>query len=264
MANGRLDEAEKVVRKAAKMNKLSFESVISKVKAKMEELESLKEDKVVVDKISTNPDITIVAVSNSLTYYGLNLTSPTLYGDRFLNFFFLGVIEYASAITEYLLLNRIGRKKTLFYLMALAGVSPLIATLISTFRGTSVSLGYLSTCMVLLGKYGISGAFSSIFLYTSALYPTNLRNSGYGYASVFARVGSVLAPFSSTFHSYVSWGPGVVFSIMCFLSTIMTCHLPETRDHELPTTIEELKMWYKTHSGVKMSGKKLENGTVKM
>ena len=61
MANGRLDEAEKVVRKAAKMNKLSFESVISNVKAKMEELESLKEDKVVVDKISTNPDITIVA-----------------------------------------------------------------------------------------------------------------------------------------------------------------------------------------------------------
>ena len=41
--------------------------------------------------------------------------------------------------------------------------------------GTSVSLGYLSTCMVLLGKYGISGAFSSIFLYTSELYPTNLR-----------------------------------------------------------------------------------------
>ncbi|XP_078313670.1 organic cation transporter protein-like isoform X2 [Crassostrea virginica] len=291
MANGRLDEAEKVVRKAAKMNKLSFESVISNVKAKMEELESLKEDKVVVDKISTNPDITIVAynpkntevkkysmtdilrdrliltnsviiwflwVSNSLTYYGLNLTSPTLYGDRFLNFFFLGVIEYASAFTEYLLLNRIGRKKTLFYLMALAGVSLLIATLISTFRGTSVSLGYLSTCMVLLGKYGISGAFSSIFLYTSELYPTNLRNSGYGYASVFARVGGVLAPFSSTFHSYVSWGPGVVFSIMCFLSTIMICYLPETRDHELPTTIEELKMWYKTHSGVKMSGKKLE------
>lgn len=28
MANGRLDEAEKVVRKAAKMNKLSFDKVI--------------------------------------------------------------------------------------------------------------------------------------------------------------------------------------------------------------------------------------------
>ena len=60
MANGRLDDAEEVVRKAAKMNKLSFDSVISKVKAKMEELESLKGGKSVTEMVSTNPDIAIV------------------------------------------------------------------------------------------------------------------------------------------------------------------------------------------------------------
>lgn len=41
MANGRLDEAEKVVRKASKMNKMSFDKVISIVKAKMTEMEAL-------------------------------------------------------------------------------------------------------------------------------------------------------------------------------------------------------------------------------
>jgi hypothetical protein len=45
-------------------------------------------------------------VTNSLTYYGLNLISTTLYGDRYLNFFFLGAIEYLSALAEFLLLNR--------------------------------------------------------------------------------------------------------------------------------------------------------------
>uniref|UniRef100_A0A8W8IAR6 Uncharacterized protein n=1 Tax=Magallana gigas TaxID=29159 RepID=A0A8W8IAR6_MAGGI len=112
-------------------------------------------------------------VTNSLTYTGLNLITPTLYGNRFVNFFLLCAIEYFSALTEFLLLN---------------------------------------------------------------------RNSGYGYASGFARIGGVLAPFAYTFHSYVAWGPGVVFSIMCFLSAIMIFHLPETRGRELPTSIEELKM----------------------
>lgn len=290
MANGRLDEAEKVVRKAAKMNKMSFDKVISIVKAKMIEMEALDKENGSI-QVASDPDVVVETyipkntevkkysmadilrdrlifinsaiiwflwVTNSLTYYGLNLISTTLYGNRFVNFFLLGAIEYFSALTEFLLLNRIGRKKTLIFLMGISGISLLISTLISTLRGDSSALGYLATALVLVGKYGITGAFSSVFLYTSELYPTNLRNSGYGYASVFARVGGVLAPFSSTFHSYVAWGPGVVFSTMCFLSAIMIFHLPETRGRELPTSIEELKMWYREHSGIQNSGTKVK------
>lgn len=42
MANGRLDEAEKVVRKAAKMNKMSFDKVIMTVKATMAKIEVIR------------------------------------------------------------------------------------------------------------------------------------------------------------------------------------------------------------------------------
>lgn len=41
--------------------------------------------------------------------------------------------------------------------------------------GESSALGYLATFFVVMGKYGITGAFSSVFLFTSELYPTNLR-----------------------------------------------------------------------------------------
>uniref|UniRef100_A0A8W8KJP2 Uncharacterized protein n=1 Tax=Magallana gigas TaxID=29159 RepID=A0A8W8KJP2_MAGGI len=42
MANGRLDEAEKVVRKASKMNKMSFDKVIMTVKATMAKIEVIR------------------------------------------------------------------------------------------------------------------------------------------------------------------------------------------------------------------------------
>lgn len=42
MANGRLDEAEKVVRKAAKMNKMSFDKAIMTVKATMAKIEVIR------------------------------------------------------------------------------------------------------------------------------------------------------------------------------------------------------------------------------
>lgn len=42
MANGRLDEAKKVVRKAAKMNKMSFDKAIMTVKATMAKIEVIR------------------------------------------------------------------------------------------------------------------------------------------------------------------------------------------------------------------------------
>lgn len=58
MANGRLDEAERVVRRAAKMNKMSFDKVISIVKAKMAEMEVLNKENGPV-QVASNPDVLI-------------------------------------------------------------------------------------------------------------------------------------------------------------------------------------------------------------
>jgi len=44
---------------------------------------------------------------------------------------------------------------------------------------------------------------------------------------------------------YISWGPAAVFAAMNVIVTLSLLLLPETMGRELPTTVAELKTWYK-------------------
>ena len=47
----------------------------------------------------------------------------------------------------------------------------------------------------MVGKLGVSGACNSIYLMTSELYPTGIRNFSLGLASDAARIGSIVCPY---------------------------------------------------------------------
>lgn len=47
----------------------------------------------------------------------------------------------------------------------------------------------------MVGKFGISAAFSSIYLVSAELFPTVMRNFGMGCSSTLARVGSAVSPY---------------------------------------------------------------------
>lgn len=42
---------------------------------------------------------------------------------------------------------------------------------------------------------GMSVSFTTVYLFSGELFPTVIRNIGVGASSMFARVGSILAPF---------------------------------------------------------------------
>ncbi len=44
------------------------------------------------------------------------------------------------------------------------------------------------------GKFGAAAGFAVIFLYTSELYPTEIRSTAVGICSTLARVGGIAAP----------------------------------------------------------------------
>lgn len=47
----------------------------------------------------------------------------------------------------------------------------------------------------MVGKFGVTAAFSMVYVYTAELYPTVVRNMGVGVSSTASRLGSILSPY---------------------------------------------------------------------
>ncbi|XP_053381641.1 solute carrier family 22 member 6-A-like [Mercenaria mercenaria] len=186
-----------------------------------------------------------VWICDSFVYFGLYMTSSDFYGDRYLNFFLSALVEYPSCFLEYMLLARIGRKWTAMIGHFIAAVGLGVATALTYTAGSSTSMFGAATAFMLVGKMGITTGYSSIYLTTPELYPTNMRNIGLGVCSFMEKVGSMIAPFSRNVSTKIKWLPPCVFAVMCLIAVLLFAFVPETNGVELPQTIEELQEWYR-------------------
>lgn len=55
----------------------------------------------------------------------------------------------------------------------------------------------------MVGKVGASAAFSMVYVYSSELFPTVVRNAGMGSSSCMARVGGMTAPYIADLVSFI-------------------------------------------------------------
>ena len=54
---------------------------------------------------------------------------------------------------------------------------------------------YIILTLAMFGKFCASMSYAIIYLFSSELFPTSIRNTGMGCCSMVARVGSMTAPF---------------------------------------------------------------------
>ncbi|XP_059151413.1 organic anion transporter 3-like [Physella acuta] len=181
-------------------------------------------------------------ITNTITYYGLFITSSSLVGNRYVNFILMSLVDIPGDISNLIMLHFFGRKTVIMGLMTIAGTSLLTSTLLVAL-GTSSTTIILSTVFSFFGKFGIGASFNTLFLYTPELFPTNLRSVGLGICSSVSRLGGMLVPYSNLLADIALWAPGTIFSAMCFISVVMFIRLPETRGRPLPNTIAEMKQW---------------------
>lgn len=244
----RIVEIKEIVEKAAKMNKITLSD---KTKERLDQSSSqsiLDLSKNVNEKTNEYPLLAALKnvklmirlaicsfcwLTNTFVYYGLNLNAVTLAGNKYFNFILSNVIEIPAHLLSLVLVNRLGRRWSMCGSLILAGLS-CIATEFIPIHEDNIRL-----CLYLIGKFSISISFTIVYVYTTELFPTVLRNSLLGVCSMFGRFGSISAPQTPLLASISPSLPLYLFGGTSILAGIFSLSFPETLNTRLPDTIEE-------------------------
>ncbi|XP_050390997.2 organic cation transporter protein [Patella vulgata] len=238
-------KARKIITKVAEVNKkIISEAVINTIKvpanittAKFWKLCSTKK------RCLRTFVIYFMWFATSVTYFGIMLNLESLVGDIYLNLVLATIVEAVCVIVVLLTVERLGRKRLLCGCFLLGSIALIAVILIILYTPPDVK--WLITCFTLLGQCGINGAFALCWLWTSELFPTELRNVGTGTSSASARIGSVVAPYLKLLGSlmpgrFEEVSPFILFCIVCIIALVLTLFLlPETFHQNLPDTVED-------------------------
>ncbi|XP_070373516.1 solute carrier family 22 member 4 isoform X2 [Equus asinus] len=237
----RFREAEDIIQKAAKMNNVPTPGVIFDP-VELLELTSLKQQKaIILDLFRTQNIATITIMSlllwmlTSVGYFALSLNTPNLHGDAYLNCFLSALIEVPAYITAWLLLRTLPRR------FIIAGVLFLGGGVLLLIQGVPADYNFLSIGLVMLGKFGITSAFSMLYVFTAELYPTLVRNMAVGVTSMASRVGSIIAPYFVYLGAYNRVLPYILMGSLTVLNGIITLFFPESFGMALPETLEQMQ-----------------------
>ncbi|XP_030368629.1 solute carrier family 22 member 13-like isoform X2 [Strigops habroptila] len=168
---GRIEEAKKVLQKAASINKRTIPPEL---------LEQLKPE---TQPKPGNPldlfrkkhllKVTLIMLCtwfvNSLVYYGLSLNVTNFGLDIYLTQLAFGAVEIPARIGCIFVLQRFGRKKTQAVLLILSGLVCLIII------GIPEDQPVVITVMAIIGKFAATASFSTSYIYSAELFPTAVR-----------------------------------------------------------------------------------------
>lgn len=259
LIKGKIDECVTVVESAMSQNGIDLEEIgVTDVRLEIQRMYvSIQASRVETDdgqeKNMTIVDLfrTPVMRRNSIImcfnwfitvfiYYALSLNVQDLGGNLFVNFFISGLVEIPSIILCIYALKKSGRRIILSSSMialffASAASIPFFFLDFAGSVATRVSLA-------MIGKFAATIAFSLNYLYSTEIYPTEIRQVGLGLNSAASRLGSMISPFikelNEATHVSVSMG---LFGLTSLLNAVLVMLLPETRDCNIPDTIEQVE-----------------------
>ncbi|KAB5561875.1 hypothetical protein PHYPO_G00011560 [Pangasianodon hypophthalmus] len=264
IANGKVKKAQYYLKKCAVMNKRTRANSI----LKPEVLSSIVSEGghrtySYLDLMRT-PNMRRLALLTGITWYGV---ASTYYGisfniksfglDLYLNQFLYGAVEVPAKIIVYLLLDWIGRRRTMVGGILLASCTLIINIFIPKDQWIVRSV------IGVLGKGFISIAFSALVLFSSELYPTVIRQNGMGYNSFLGRMGVALAPLILLLDDVWTHLSQVILCVIALITGVVASQLPETKGRCLPETIEDIEGTRTGHAAVLLQekgGQEQENG----
>ncbi|XP_054664240.1 solute carrier family 22 member 6-A-like isoform X2 [Grus americana] len=243
--SGKAERAVKVLQRVARINKRKEEGekiTVEILRSNMkEELAGLKSSYTISDLVRT-PVIrhiffclSIVWFSISFSYYGLAMDLQNFGVSIYLIQVIFGAVDFPAKVVVTVSLSYIGRRVSLMVALFLAGLVIIANIFVST------ELQTVRTALAVIGKGCLSASFNCVFLYTTELYPTPIRQTGLGFGSTMARVGGIVAPLVKMMDEYYPFLPPAVYGVAPVVAAVAAGFLPETLNTPLPDTIEEVE-----------------------
>ncbi|XP_072562749.1 solute carrier family 22 member 4 isoform X2 [Paramormyrops kingsleyae] len=240
LSQGRVEEAEAVLRDAARKNGVTApETIFQSVQADSKPVNSRSHN--ICDLVRTGNIrcisimLGLVWVILSIGYFALSLNTSNLAGSAYLNCFISAAIEVPAYTSAWLLFRYVPRRLCLLSTLLLGGVVLLFIQFVPE------GLVSLSITLEMLGKFGVTAAFSIIYAYTAELYPTVLRNTAVGACSMASRLGSIAAPYFVYLGQFNRFLPYTLMGSLTAFSGLLSLLLPETFGLPLPETVHHMQ-----------------------
>ncbi|XP_036975503.1 solute carrier family 22 member 5-like [Acanthopagrus latus] len=240
LSQGRVEEAEAVIRAAAKRNNVEPPPVIFGSLKKELQSEGRRAHNICDLLRSRNIrwiSVTLWLVWNTLTiaYFALSLNTANLHGNAYFNCFLSAVVEIPAYFLSWAMFRWCSRRLSLFSTLFMGGVFLLFIQLVPT------NLIYVSISLEMMGKFAVTTAFALAYAYTAEVYPTVLRNTAVGACSMASRIGSITAPYFIYLRSYSISLPYILMGSLTALSGLLSLLLPESYGMPLPDTITHMQ-----------------------
>jgi len=248
LVQGRTEEAEDILDKAAKLNGREKSKV-----AFLEMKELISEEQTsnsnLLDLFKTPGLLRSTLImfylffTNSFVYYGLTLSSGALIpGDLHINIIISAILEILANILTIFAFIKAGRRISVCISMLIGGLTLILIP--------AIPITIVKTVLAQVGRFAITGSFSMVFVYAVEIFPTVVRNVGLGSSSTCARIGGIIAPYiGRELGKQSKAAPLLIFGVTSIIAAILVLFLPETRNTTLPSTIEEGEKFNKKHGG---------------
>ncbi|CAB3399456.1 unnamed protein product [Caenorhabditis bovis] len=245
--NSRVKDAERIIRKACRYNNSRLPSDLGIVRHAEKRKWMRRNEKPSYFHLFRSKELTfrnivlfIIWTATALVYYGIVIalsdqSSPgrrVFDGNFFLNNAIAGAIELPTLLLCVFLL-KMGRKRSQMLVLFGSGILLLTSVLMVYSERTMMSLVFM-----LLAKACIQGSFNILYIFTSELNPTVVRNSAVGISSMIARMGAGAAGYIAILSDVtLPLVPMIIFSIFSLIAGALVVFLPETQGLPLPETI---------------------------
>ncbi|XP_051902141.1 solute carrier family 22 member 4-like [Hippocampus zosterae] len=241
LSQGRVGEAETILKDAARMNKVAIPEAIF-TEAEIEDATLKKDEKYNIGSILRSCNIFTITLLCSLlwfiitiSYYALILNTSNLHGDPYLNTFLSAVTEVPAYLIALLLLHFCYRRLCQSSTLLMGGVMILCVHLIP------IDLQWVAVLLEMLGKFGVTSAFCIVYAVSSELFPTVIRNTAMGCCSMAARVGTIISPFIIYLGQYYKALPYILMGSLAISGAFVCLLLPESFGKPLPETLTQMQ-----------------------